>query len=108
MVVSSTCCLQGVYYRDTTKKKGELLGLTGVAYNLADGRVQIIAEGLKSDIDALEKWCWKGPEGAAEVGVTDKLTKRRKVSQVEVMWELNQAHGEARQYVGFKNGGTKR
>ena len=90
------CALaQGVYYRDTTKKKGEQLGLTGVAYNLADGRVEIVAEGVKADIEQLITWCWKGPEGAEEVGMSNKLTRKRKVLKVDVAWELEGATTES-------------
>ena len=99
---------QGVYYRDTTKRKGDMLALSGAAYNLADGRVEIIAEGSKQNIEDLVRWCWKGPEGAAEVGVTHKLTKRRKVTRVDVLWELEEVVGQMPQYQGFKNSGTKK
>ncbi|EOD13385.1 acylphosphatase [Emiliania huxleyi CCMP1516] len=99
--------VQGVYYRDTTKAKGERLGLTGVAYNLADKRVEIVAEGPKAAIETLVEWCWKGPEGAHEVGFSNKLTRKRHVSGVEVRWELEEELGAAHQYAGFLNGGTK-
>jgi acylphosphatase len=98
---------QGVYYRDTTTKKGEQLGLTGVAYNLADGRVEIVAEGTKSDVEQLISWCWKGPEGAEEVGMNNKLTRKRKVTMVEVAWELEGATAESRKFSTFTNGGKK-
>lgn len=35
----------------------------------------------------LISWCWKGPEGAAEVGLENSLTAKRKVTDVEVIWE---------------------
>ena len=97
--------VQAVYYRETTKRKAEALGLTGRAYNLPDGRVEIVAEGAKAKIEELQAWCWKGPEGAAEVGLTDKLTLRRKVTNVETAWE--EAAGASR-YADFKNGGKKK
>ena len=97
-----------MYYRDTTKRKAEKLGLTGRAYNLPDGRVEILAEGPATKIEELLSWCWKGPEGAAEVGITDRLTLRRKVSDVEATWEARDVEGEAPQYDDFKNGGKKK
>ena len=46
-------------------------------------------------------------EGAHEVGFSNKLTRKRHVSGVEVRWELEEELGAARQYAGFLNGGTK-
>ena len=99
--------VQGVYYRNSAKLKGEKLSLTGVAYNLKDGRVEIIAEGSKQNIEEFIAWCWKGPEGAHEVGIMDPLTKKRKVTEVQSSWELDEAIGESRKYSEFKNGGKK-
>ena len=96
-----------MYYRDSTKLKATMLGLTGVAYNLADKRVEIIAEGSKSAIENLVEWCWKGPEGAAEVGLNKKLTLKRKVTKVEVSWDFVEQLDRSREYVTFVNGGAK-
>ena len=94
--------VQGVYYRDSTKLKGDALGLTGKVWNRPDERVEIVAEGTKDQIDALVAWCWKGPEGAAEVGLTQKLTQKRKVDNVEVNWEFvaEQREREFQTFVG--------
>ena len=46
-------------------------------------------------------------EGAHEVGFSNKLTRKRHVSGVEVRWELEEELGAARQYAGFLNGGAK-
>ena len=95
--------VQGVYYRDSTERKGNELGLKGAAWNLQDGRVKIIAEGPKGQIEKLIKWCHLGPEGAYEVGIKNKLSAKRKVESVSVEW------GAAKHDVGgnFKNGGIK-
>ena len=98
--------VQGVYYRDTTKLKGSSLGLTGVAWNLSDGRVEIVAEGPKAKIEELEAWCWKGPEGAAEVGINNKLAQKRKVTRVELTWE--EPASSTPEYSSFANGGKKK
>jgi acylphosphatase len=37
------------------------LGLSGWARNLADGRVEILAEGGEPNIRALLDWCRRGP-----------------------------------------------
>ena len=99
--------VQGVYYRESTRLKATELGLTGAAWNLPDKRVEIVAEGSKEAIEALIAWCWKGPEGAAEVGLTDPLTKKRKVTKVLVEW-LAGSQAESPQFKAFTNGGKKK
>ena len=100
--------VQGVYYRDSTKLKGQQLGLTGVAYNLPDKRVEIIAEGDRTQLQTLVDWCRKGPEGAVEVGIDNKLSKKRKVTKVDVTWEFEDSEGRGREYTSFVNGGNKK
>eukprot|EP00392_Amoebophrya_sp_AT5.2_P009043 g9071.t1 len=95
--------VQGVYYRDSTKRKADMLGLVGAAWNLADGRVEIIAEGPKDKLDELENWCHKGPEGAAEVGLENDLSTKRRVDKVEIVFE--DAKGDLGKK--FKNAGKK-
>lgn len=99
--------MQGVYFRETTKLKGLSLGLTGSAWNLPDKRVEIIAEGPRDAIESLVTWCWKGPEGATEVGFTDPLTKRRKVTNVSLQWLAQDLAEDQRQHASFTNGGKK-
>lgn len=66
--------VQGVYYRATTCDVARKLGLKGWVRNCEDGSVEIVAEGEKSSIEELVKWCWKGPPAAV-------------VKNVEVKWE---------------------
>jgi acylphosphatase len=56
--------VQGVFFRASTQEKAQQLGLTGYARNLPDGRVEVYAYGLQSQLDALEAWLWQGPPGA--------------------------------------------
>ena len=53
--------VQGVYFRMFTQKKAKQLDINGCVRNLADGRVEIIAEADKIRIEELIKWCHKGP-----------------------------------------------
>jgi len=53
--------VQGVYFRMFTQKKAKHLDIKGCVRNLADGRVEIIAEADNSGIEELIKWCYKGP-----------------------------------------------
>ena len=56
--------VQGVCYRAGTREQALALGLTGIARNLADGRVEVIACGEPSALDALERWLHRGPPTA--------------------------------------------
>ncbi|MDR3446567.1 MULTISPECIES: acylphosphatase [unclassified Dyella] len=56
--------VQGVFYRASAREQALMLGLSGYATNLQDGRVEVLAVGTPSSIDALERWLWKGPSVA--------------------------------------------
>ena len=68
-----TGIVQGVFYRAGTKAVAEELELTGYVRNLPDGDVEIFAQGSLESLDALENWCWNGPEKAdvTDVAVTE-------------------------------------
>ncbi|MGB9711579.1 MAG: acylphosphatase [Dissulfurimicrobium sp.] len=53
--------VQGVFYRASAMDKAMQLDLTGWVKNLADGRVELVAEGSSEAIDAFISWCRKGP-----------------------------------------------
>ena len=54
--------VQGVFFRESTKKEALKLGLQGSAVNLSDGTVKVCLRGESEDIDLLERWLHKGPE----------------------------------------------
>ncbi len=56
--------VQGVWFRASTADQAKLLGLTGSARNLADGRVEVLACGDKAALSRLEAWLWQGPTAA--------------------------------------------
>lgn len=62
LLVSGT--VQGVSYRWSTKEEATRLGLTGWVRNLADGRVEAIAEGERDVLEKLVEWCRRGPPSA--------------------------------------------
>lgn len=49
--------VQGVFYRDTTKKEALKRGARGWVRNLRDGRVEAVFEGDAATVDALVAWC---------------------------------------------------
>ena len=56
--------VQGVFYRKSTQAEANQLGLCGWVKNREDGSVEIFAEGSLIQIEALKKWCKKGPAQA--------------------------------------------
>lgn len=61
--------VQGVGYRAFVQKKALELGLSGYAENLPDGRVEVVAEGPKEDLEALLHHLKQGPGLARVEGV---------------------------------------
>ncbi len=64
--------VQGVFFRDSTRRKAEELQLKGGVRNCRDGRVEVLVVGEEAAVDALIKWLKIGP-------------KHAKVSTIEVI-----------------------
>ncbi len=64
--------VQGVWYRGSTRRQAEQLGLSGYARNLDDGRVEVLACGEQDAVEALQQWLWQGPPAAS---VTDVVCR---------------------------------
>lgn len=60
--------VQGVWFRESTRREAERLGLTGYAKNLPDGRVEVLGCGAPGALDQLEAWLHQGPP-MAEVSI---------------------------------------
>lgn len=57
--------VQGVWFRESTRRKALELGLSGSATNLEDGRVCVLAAGPSAALEKLEAWLQHGPPMAA-------------------------------------------
>ncbi len=66
--------VQGVSFRYYTKREANSLGLKGFVRNLPDGRVEVLAQGPKKDLEKLAEWLKHGPSGVS-------------VEKVEITWE---------------------
>lgn len=66
--------VQGVFYRDNTRRWASSMGLTGWVRNLPDGRVEALAEGNRENILELIERMREGPPMAW-------------VESAEVSWE---------------------
>jgi acylphosphatase len=63
--------VQGVWFRESTRRVAKQLGISGSASNLPDGRVEVVALGSAKDIDQLAAWLQHGPAMAR----VDKLVE---------------------------------
>ncbi len=61
--------VQGVFFRAGTVRMAGQLGLRGYARNLPDGRVEVLAVGAATSLDALAGWLGQGPPRATVTGV---------------------------------------
>ncbi|MGH2980982.1 MAG: acylphosphatase [Solirubrobacterales bacterium] len=57
--------VQGVFFRDTTRRMAESRGVSGWVSNRPDGAVEAVFEGETEAVDALLRFCREGPRGAA-------------------------------------------
>lgn len=56
--------VQGVCFRAETRYKANEYKVFGWVKNLADGRVEVVAEGEKENVEKLVEFCKYGPLGA--------------------------------------------
>lgn len=65
--------VQGVFYRASTVRVAEQFKLRGFARNLPDGRVEVLALGDASSLEALLNWLRQGPPLARVTAVTEQV-----------------------------------
>jgi acylphosphatase len=56
--------VQGVFFRDTTRRQALARGVAGWVRNLPDGTVEAVFEGDPDAVEALLAFCRDGPRGA--------------------------------------------
>jgi acylphosphatase len=67
--------VQGVFFRDTTRRHAAARGAAGWVRNLPDGSVEAVFEGDPGAVEELLAFCSEGPRGA--------LVERVEVSEQE-------------------------
>ncbi|MCK5211652.1 acylphosphatase [Candidatus Parcubacteria bacterium] len=68
--------VQGVCFRENTKRKAEELGLVGWVQNVSDGSVYAEAEGEEVDLEKLTEWCHQGPKFAQVERVEEEYSEK--------------------------------
>lgn len=66
--------VQGVFFRDTCRKRAADAGVAGSAVNRPDGRVEVVLEGDEAAVQSVIDWCHDG-------------TPQARVTSVEVIEE---------------------
>ena len=56
--------VQGVFFRDSTRRAAQSRGVTGWVRNRDDGTVEAVFEGEQALVDELVSWCGRGPNDA--------------------------------------------
>ena len=67
--------VQGVWFRDSTRREAVSLGVFGWVRNRPDGTVEVVAEGPEDQVGKLITWCNHGPPAA---GVSQVHESREK------------------------------
>ncbi len=64
--------VQGVFFRDSTRRIAESLEITGYAINLPNGDVEVLACGGRAAIAELADWLQQGPRMARVSEVVER------------------------------------
>ena len=65
--------MQGVWFRDSTRREAESAGITGYAKNLANGDVEVMVSGPDDALNKLQRWLQDGPR----LAIVDELSVRQ-------------------------------
>ena len=61
--------VQGVWFRESTRREAVSLRLSGWVKNLPDGAVEALIEGPGNQVKELISWCHRGPASANVIKV---------------------------------------
>jgi acylphosphatase len=56
--------VQGVFFRETTRRRAEARAVAGRIWNRLDGAVEVVLEGEPEAVDSVICFCHEGPRGA--------------------------------------------
>ncbi len=76
--------VQGVFFRDTARRKASDRGVAGWVRNCPDGTVEAVFEGDAGAVDAMVGFCHEGPGGARVERVDEHRERPEGLSRFEV------------------------
>ena len=78
--------VQGVWFRDTLRRRAERHGVAGWARNTSAGTVEALLEGPEDAVEEMVAWCWIGPPDAHVDDVQVTVEQPQHLSGFEVRW----------------------
>lgn len=79
--------VQGVYFREYTRREADRLGLGGWVRNLPDGTVEAVVTGKKEKVDQMIDWLHTGSPMAV---VTEVLVKEHEAEETFTNFTIRQ------------------
>jgi acylphosphatase len=76
--------VQGVWFRDSTRRMALDLGITGHALNLDNGNVEVLACGSGEKLQQLRNWLHEGPPLAAVAQVDEAEVPHQELADFRV------------------------
>ena len=76
--------VQGVWFRDSTRREAERLGITGYAINLPNGTVEVLACGGSDALNELATWLLAGPPLASVTKVDARDSEATETEEFRV------------------------
>jgi acylphosphatase len=61
--------VQGVWFRESTRRQAVRLGVSGWVKNRPEGTVEALLEGPEEAVLRLVAWCGRGPSAASVTGI---------------------------------------
>jgi acylphosphatase len=56
--------VQGVFFRESIRRRATAVGVAGWARNLPDGSLEVVLEGAPEAVESVVAFCQEGPRGA--------------------------------------------
>ena len=76
--------VQGVWFRDSTRREARRLGISGHAINLSNGNVEVLAVGPGVALQELEQWLHVGPPVARVTQVEVRVVEVQELSDFRI------------------------
>ena len=76
--------VQGVFFRDSTRRRAAELGVAGWVSNRPDGAVEAVFEGAPDAVTSMVDWSRRGPRGAEVKRVDEREESPETLSGFEV------------------------
>ncbi|MEO7205879.1 MAG: acylphosphatase [Steroidobacteraceae bacterium] len=70
--------VQGVFFRHSARLEAKRLNIRGLARNLPDGSVEVLAQGSQPAVQAMHEWLKRGPTYARVEAVHESDAADRK------------------------------